>query len=68
LIIDFAGNLYDLFVQGMQKTVKAMALNSPSLINTCAFMWTFKRLDEEHKLEQFFSGLHGFGSLKVVKD
>ena len=65
---DFAGNLYDLFIQGLQKTVEATALKSPSLIDTRAFIWTFQRLDEDHEIERFFSSLPGFRSSKVVKD
>ena len=56
------------FVQGMQMTVEATALRSPSEINTRAFMWTFDKLDEDHELERFFSGLPGFRSSKVVED
>ena len=44
-------------VQGMQKTAEETALNAPSEIDTRAFMWTFDCLDEDHKLERFFSGL-----------
>ena len=65
---DFAGDYYGPFVQGMQKTVEATALNSPSEINTRTFMWTFERLDEDHELERFFSALPGFRSSKVVRD
>ena len=65
---DFAGDYYGPFVQGMQKTVEETALNSPSEINTRAFMWTFERLDEDHELERFFSGLPSFRSSKVVRD
>ena len=54
--------------QGMQKTAEETALNSPSEIDTRAFMWTFDCLDEDHELERFFSGLPGFRSSKVVKD
>ncbi|KAI9453128.1 hypothetical protein BJY52DRAFT_1399705 [Lactarius psammicola] len=57
-----------LLVQGMQKTVEETALNSPSEIDTRAFMWTFDRLDEDHELERFFSGLPGLRSSKVVDD
>ena len=67
-LLFFAGDLYDMFVQGMQKTVLATALKSPPEINTRAFMWTFERLDEDHGLERFFSGLSGFRSSKVVED
>ncbi len=57
-----------LLVQGMQKTAEETALNSPSEIDIRAFMWTFDRLDEDHELERFFSGLPGFRSSKVVDD
>ena len=55
-------------VRGMQKTAEETALNSPSEIDTRAFMWTFDCLDEDHELESFFSGLPGFRSSKVVDD
>ena len=54
--------------QGMQKTAEETALNSLSVIDTRAFMWTFDCLDEDHELEHFFSGLPGFRSSKVVND
>ena len=57
-----------LLVQSMQKTVEETALNSPSEIDTRAFLWMFDSLDEDHELESFFSGLPGFRSSKVVKD
>ena len=57
-----------LLVRGMQKTAEESAFNSPSEIDTRAFMWTFDCLDEDHELERFFSGLPGFRSSKVVKD
>ena len=55
-------------VQGMQKTAEETALNTSSEIDTCAFMWTFDCLDEDHKLESFFSGLPSFCNSKVVND
>jgi hypothetical protein len=55
-------------VQGMQKTVEETALNSPSDLDTRAFMWTFDCLDEDHELERCFSGLPGFRSSKLVHD
>jgi hypothetical protein len=61
-------NCRELLVQGMQKTAEETALDSPSEIDTRAFMWTFDCLDEDHELEQFFSGLPGFRSSKVVRD
>ena len=55
-------------VQGMQKTIEETASNSPSEIDTRAFLWTFNCLDEDHELERFFSGLPSFRSSKVVDD
>ena len=55
-------------VQGMQKTIEETALSSPSEIDTCAFMWTFDCLDEDHELEHFFAGLPCFRDSKVVDD
>ena len=55
-------------VQGMQKTAEETALNSPSDIDTRAFMWTSDCLDEDHELEHFFSGFPGFRSSNVVDD
>ncbi|KAH9057261.1 hypothetical protein EDB87DRAFT_1793396 [Lactarius vividus] len=57
-----------LLVQGMQKTAEETALNSPSGIDTRAFLWTFDSSDEDHELERFFSGLPGFRNSKVVGD
>ncbi len=57
-----------LLVQGIQKTAEETALNSPSEIDTRAFLWTFDSLDEDHELERFFFGLPGFRSSKVVND
>ena len=54
------------FERGMQNTAEENALNSPSEIDTRAFMWTFDCLDEDHELESFFSGSPGFCSSKVV--
>ena len=55
-------------VRGMRKTAEETALDSPSEIDTRAFMWTLDCLDEDHELESFFSGLPGFRSSKVVDD
>src|SRR6266702_1733289 len=52
----------------MQKTAEETALNSPLEIDSRTFLWTFNRLDEDHELERFFSGLPGFRSSKVVDD
>ena len=63
-----AGSHGKRLVQGMQKTVEEAALNSPSEIDTRAFLWTLDCLDEDHELEHFFSGIPGFRSSNVVKD
>ncbi|KAH9053307.1 hypothetical protein EDB87DRAFT_1690540 [Lactarius vividus] len=50
------------------KTGEEIALHSPSELDARAFMWTFDSLDEDQELEDFFSGLPGFRSSKIVKD
>ena len=55
-------------VLGMRKTAEETALNSPSEIDTRAFLWTFDSLDQDHELECFFSGLPGFRRSKVAND
>jgi hypothetical protein len=67
-LMDLAERCYVLLSQGMQKAAEETALNSPSEIDTRAFMWTFDCLDEDHELERFFSGLPGLRSSKVVDD
>ena len=52
----------------MQKTAEESAFDSPSEIDTRAFLWTFDCLDEDHELERFFAGLPGFRGSKMVKD
>ena len=42
------------------------ALKSPPDLDTRALMWTFGRLDEDHELARFFSGLPGFHTSKAV--
>ena len=51
-----------------QMTPEEAALKLSSAIDTRALIWTFVRLDEDHQLERFFSGLHGFQNSKVVKE
>ena len=43
------------------------ALESSVDIDCRAFLWTLNRLDEDHELERFFSGLPGFYSSKALK-
>ena len=52
----------------MRKTLEETASNSPSEIDTRALLWALDSLDEDHKLERFFSGLPGFRSSTVVDD
>ena len=59
---------FKLLAQGMHKAAEESASNSPPLIDTRAFMWTFDCLDEDHELERFFAGLPGFRSSKMVED
>ena len=42
------------------------ARKAPSEIDGRALMWTYESLDEDHELEQFFAGIPGFCSSKVV--
>ena len=65
---DLEQSYHKSLMRGMQKTAEEIALNSPSEIDTRAFMWTFDCLDEDHELESFFSGLPGFHSSKVVDE
>ena len=55
----------NLLIWGMQKAAEQTALNSPSEIDTRAFLWTFDCLDEDQELERFFSGLPSFRSSEV---
>jgi hypothetical protein len=43
-------------------------LKSPPELDARALMWTFGRLDEDHELVRFFSGLPGFHSSKFLKE
>ncbi len=65
---DLKKRYHKLLVRGMLKAAEETALNSPSEIDTRAFMWTFDSLDEDHELERFFSSLPGFRNSKVVDD
>ena len=49
-------------------TPEKAALKVSLEIDARALMWTFDRLDEDHELELFFSGLPGFHNSKVVKE
>ena len=65
---DLAEDYGKLLARGMHKAAEESAFNSPPLIDTRAFMWTFECLDEDHELERFFAGLPGFRGSKMVKD
>src|SRR5260221_5991715 len=53
-------------LEGMEKEFEKTALEALSEIDGRALIWTFESLDEDHELEQFFAGLPGFYSSKVV--
>jgi len=50
----------------MEKKFEEAARKAPSEIDGRALMWTYESLDEDHELEQFFAGIPGFCSSKVV--
>ena len=50
----------------MEKEFEETALKAPSEIDGRTIMWTYESLDEDHELEQFFAGIPGFCSSKVV--
>ena len=52
--------------RGMEKSFEETALKAPSGIDGRALMWTYESLDEDHELEQFFAGIPGFCSSKLV--
>jgi len=53
-------------LRGVEKEFEETALKAPSDIDGRALMWTYESLDEDHELEQFFAGIPGFCSSKVV--
>ena len=55
-------------LRGMEKEFEETALRAPSKIDGRALVWTYESLDEDHELEQFFSGVVGFCNSKVVGD
>ena len=71
LILIF-GHLSDWVIK-TQKTIllvtpEMAALKLSSEIDARALIWTLDRLDEDHELERFFSGIPGFHYSKVVKE
>jgi len=50
----------------VSKEFEETALKAPSKIDGRALMWTYETLDEDHELEQFFSGIPGFCGSNVV--
>jgi len=57
---------WQLILRLAEKRFEETALKAPSEIDGRALMWTYESLDEDHELEQFFSGIPGFCSSKVV--
>ncbi|KAN0140620.1 hypothetical protein V8E53_001829 [Lactarius tabidus] len=64
---DAADALFD-FLKMTFMPPEKVALKSPPKLDTRALVWTFDRLDEDHELARFFSGLPAFQNSKVVKD
>jgi hypothetical protein len=61
-----AFNVLSDFVKMIFMAPEKVALKSPPELDTRALIWTFGRLDEDHELARFFSGLPGFHTSKVV--
>ena len=55
------------FLEPIFMTPTVAALNSSPDLDTRALMWTLDRLDEDHELVRFFSGVPGFHTSKAVK-
>jgi len=55
-------------LQGIEKESEETALKATSEIDGRVLMWTYETLDEDHELEQFFTGLPGFCSSNVVEN
>ena len=55
-------------LRGMEKEFEETALKAPAEIDGRALMWTYKSLDEDHELEQFFASIPGFCGSNVVED
>ncbi|KAN0137469.1 hypothetical protein V8E53_004914, partial [Lactarius tabidus] len=67
-IFGYLTNYVDEVLETTIMKPERVALMSPPEIDTRALMWTFDRLDEDHELERFFSGLPGFYNSKVLKE
>ena len=57
---------WERILRGRERVFEDTALKAPSEIDGRALVWTYESLDEDHELEQFFSGIPGFCSSKVV--
>jgi hypothetical protein len=66
--LDYLGVRLDRVRRRTLLTPEKAALKLSSEIDTRAVMWTFDRLDGDHELERFFSGLPGFHDSKVVDE
>jgi hypothetical protein len=67
-IFGYLTTYVDELLGGAFTTPEEVALESPPELDTRALMWTFGRLDEDHELARFFSGLPAFHSSNVVKE
>ena len=50
----------------MEKEFEETALKALPEIDGRALMWTYESLDEDHEIEQFFAGIPGFFTSKMV--
>jgi len=65
---DLRGTYLARTLRSMEKEFEETALKVPSEIDGRALLWRFESLDKYEELEQFFSGIPGFCSSKVVDD
>ena len=65
-VYDLLRTYWQRTLRGMEKEFEETALEAPSEIDGRALIWTYESLDEDHELEQFFAGIPGFCSSKVV--
>jgi len=63
---DLRWTYWERLLRGVEKEFEEIALKAPSAFDGRVLMWTYESLDEDHELEQFFAGIPGFCSSKVV--
>jgi len=55
-------------IRGMDKTIEEIASRPPPETDSRILKWTIDALDDDNELEQFFEGIPGFFSSKLVED